>query len=104
MGKQVIVRKSQPGVWRTLEEAAEELQVSVSTLSRRLRDVDPDLRYAARVYAIRLKSDGEWRVAVMDATGRSYVLLGQSLNKVAKKDVSQVKDITVAWYLQAAAD
>ena len=102
MAKQVIVRMSAPGVWDTLEEAANALQISTATLSRRLRDVDPDLRYASRVYAIKLKVDNEWRVAVPDTTGRKYVLIGQSLAKVGKSAILDVKDITLAWYLKAS--
>lgn len=104
MGKQVIVAKSRLGVWNTLEEASSDLGISVSTLSRKLRDVDPDFRYASRVYAIRMKSTKEWTVAVLDNSGRRYVTIGQSLRKIARKDVDQVKDITVAWYFNSGTE
>lgn len=101
MGKQVIVRRSAPGIWETLEEAAEGLGVSVSTVSRMLRDMDPDIKYVSRVYAIRLKDSGEWTVAVLDHRGRNYVTMGQSMGKIKKGEISEVRDITVAWYLHA---
>ena len=100
MSKQVIVRMSRPGLWETLEEAAEALGVSVSTLSRNMRDLEPDLKYVSRVYAIKMKDSGEWIVAVLDHSGRKYVTMGQSLKKIAKSEICGVKDITVAWYLQ----
>lgn len=103
MGKQVIVRRSALGLWETLEEAAAALEVSVSTLSRSMKDVDADLRYVSRVYAIRLKDSGEWTVAVLDHSDRKYVTMGQSMRKIRKGEVSAVRDITVAWYLRADA-
>lgn len=103
MGKQVIVRRSAPGVWETLEEAAVGLGVSVSTVSRMLKDVNPDLRYVSRVYAIRIKDSGEWTIAVLDHSDRRYVTMGQSLQKIKKGEVCEVRDITVAWYLRADA-
>ena len=104
MGKQVIVAKSKIGAWNTLEEASNALGMSVSTLSRRLRDVDPDFRYASRVYAIRMKNTKEWTVAVLDNSGRRYVTLGQSLRKIQKKEVDQVKDITACWYFNSGTE
>lgn len=101
MSKQVIVRRSSYGLWETLEEAAAGLGVSVSTVSRMLKDVNPDLKYVSRVYAIRLKSSGEWTVAVLDHRERNYVTMGQSLRKIRKGEVCEVRDITVAWYLRA---
>ena len=103
MSKQVIVRRSSLGVWETLEEAASALGVSVSTVSRMLRDVNPDIKYVSRVYAIRLKNSGEWTIAVLDHSDRRYVTMGQSMRKIRKGEVSEVRDITVAWYLRADA-
>ena len=103
MSKQVIVRRSSPGLWETLEEAAAGLGVSVSTVSRMLKDVNPDLKYVSRVYAIRLKNSGEWTVAVLDHRERSYVTMGQSMQKIRKGEVCEARDITVAWYLRADA-
>lgn len=99
MGKQVIVRRSAPGLWETLEEAAAGLGVSASTVSRMLRDVRPDLKWVSRVYAIKMKRSGEWTVAVLDRSGRRYVTMGQSMGKIGKKEICEVRDITVAWYL-----
>lgn len=101
MAKQVIVRMSAPGVWDTLEEAANALGVSTSTVSRRLREADPDLRYASRVYAVRDKKTKEWFVAVREGRGRKFITMGQSLRKIQKSEIDGMKDITSAWYLKA---
>lgn len=101
MAKQVIVRMSAPGVWDTLEEAANDLGVSTSTVSRRLREADPDLRYASRVYAVRDKKTKEWFVAVREGRGRKFITMGQSLRKIQKSEIDGMKDITLAWYLKA---
>lgn len=101
MAKQVIVRMSAPGVWDTLEEAAKGLGVSTATVSRRLREADPDLRYAPRVYAVRDKKTREWSVVVREGRGRKFVTAGQSLRKIQKSEIDGMKDITLAWYLRA---
>lgn len=101
MAKQAIVRMSAPGVWDTLEEAANALGVSTSTVSRRLREADPDLRYASRVYAVRDKKTKEWFVAVREGRGRKFITMGQSLRKIQKSEIDGMKDITLAWYLKA---
>lgn len=97
MGKQVIVCKDRPGVWRTLEEAAKGLGVSVSTISRAIREARPDYRYVSRVFAIKLRG-GPWKIAVADSSNRRYITVEQDLLKIPKKDVEKVKDITAVWY------
>lgn len=106
MAKQVIVA---PGhVFENLEEAAAFLGVTVGTVSRAIRDVRPvnniPLRYAQRVYVIKIKRQEEWVAAVMDSSNRRFVTVGQSIRKIPRKDVDQVKDITVAWYFNSGTE
>ena len=100
MAKQVIVA---PGhVFENLEEAAGFFECNIGTVSRAIRDVRPLkgllVRYANRVYVIKMKGAEEWIAAVLDSSGRRYITIGQSLRKVQKKDVAGVKDITACWY------
>lgn len=97
MSKQVLVSRERLGVWETLEDAAKELGVSVSTISRKVREGEGGWRYVQRVYAIEVKGGG-WTVAVMDSSNRRFVTMSQDLRKIAKKDVLRVKDVTVSWY------
>lgn len=106
MAKQVIVA---PGhVFENLEEAAAFLNVTPGTVSRAIRDIRPisgvPLRYAQRVYVVKMKKQEEWVAAVMDSSNRRYVTVGQSLRKIPKKDVAQVKDITACWYFNSGTE
>lgn len=107
MGKQVILGKclenGQKVVFGTLEEASKEIGVSVSTVSRAAGGFEEchgwSVRWADRVFAVRLKEKYAWEVAVENGRGSGYVKLGDPFVKFRKGDVDQVKDLTVAWYL-----
>lgn len=71
--------------------------MSVSTISRKVRDGIDGWRYTKRVYAVELK-DGGWTVAMLDSGNRVFLPLGQELRRIAKRDVTRVKDITASWY------
>lgn len=106
MAKQVIVA---PGhVFENLEEAAAFLGVNIGTVSRAIRDVRPinniPLRYADRVYVVKMKHQAEWVAAVMDSSNRRFIAVGQSLRKIQKKDVDAVKDITASWYFNSGTE
>jgi hypothetical protein len=107
MGKQVIVVNSEVSgfnqVYPTLEKASEALGLSASTISRAIAEggIYKDrlrMRYAERVFGIRLRADGTWRIATEKSRGNGFVLMYEPMNKVSKREVIEVRDITEGWY------
>lgn len=96
MSKKVIIVRGK-GVFETLEEASRAIGKSVSTISRALRDFNPDIRQVDRVYLIKVKDVG-WRVGVMSSTNSAYLPVDQGENKISAKKVEERKDITLGWY------
>lgn len=96
MSKKVVIITGK-GAFETLQEAADACGKSVSTISRALRDFNPDIRQVDRVYIVKVKDLG-WRVAVMASTNRAYIPLDQGEKKIPVKNVEQIKDVTLAWY------
>lgn len=95
--KKVIVGKW--GVWNTLQECAVATGLSVSTVSRKMRDFTGEFRYLDRVFALKLKS-GRYAMAVMDSLGRRYIPLGNDGlgERIRKVDVEKVYDVTLSFY------
>lgn len=53
-----------------------------------------------RVYEVKLK-DGRMFTGRLDDSGRWVVALDRKMEPVRKGQISEAKDITLAWYLQA---
>ena len=93
-------------VFKTLEEVAERLGVSIATVSRACVSMEECkgwlMRRADPVYAVRLKEGRSWRVAVEVRGG--YMEYGNPGVRFRKREVDQVVDVTLAWYLQGDGD
>lgn len=106
MGKKVIIAIFEGlgynRVFSTLEEASKGLGFHPSTISRAIADCAElngvRVRYGDRVYAIRKRKENEWKVATEDARGRGFVLLGGMGDRVLKRDVEEMRDITAGWH------
>ena len=102
MSKRVIVRLDGGGVYRTLEEAAEALEMAAPNVSRAIRESGKvkgiPMRWVESVYAVRERG-GEWFVGVLNARNSAYLSVMQSARRVPVKDVAEVKDLTSVWYL-----
>lgn len=103
MSKQVIVRLDGGGVYENLEEAARDLGGTASNVSRAISESGKyhgvPLRWASRVYAVKEKASGRWRVCVMNGRNTGYVPVSQVEPSVRRENVDQVKDLTAVWYL-----
>ena len=99
MGKKVIIVKDPKRVFRTLEEASRELGMHPSTLSRAISDGANWVRYGDRVFAVLPKGGGDWMVVTENSRGSGYLCWGNPTRKVSKRDVVEVRELTLAWYL-----
>lgn len=102
MAKQVIVVKSSLRVFNTLEEAARELDIAPGSISRAIMECRECkghlMRYAPRVYAVKLKGTLEWVVATRNARNSGYLGVDDPMRKIGLRMVDRVKDITPVWY------
>lgn len=100
MSKKVLVFDMKLPVYRTLEDAAKEFDVSpglISMAANGCKDVcGVRVRWADRVFVLQMK-DGSYVVAVKDQRGRKFLDL-HGMTPVRKRDIERVKDITASWY------
>lgn len=94
--KKVIISTEQPGFWVDLESAAGGFRLSVSTVSRKIKN--GEMRYVDRVFAVRRKKEGDWIVAVAESRGGGFVALGDGQKKIRKDEVWKIKELTGVWY------
>lgn len=95
--KKVIVGKW--GVWDTLEECALANGLSVSSVSRKMREFTGEFRWVDRVFAVKLKADGWWVLAVEDSRGGKWLRFGENrMEKISKGEVKEVRDVTLSFY------
>lgn len=89
-------------VFETLEEASEVLGVNASTLSRAMSDCREfhgmRMKYVDRVYAVMLTGGWEWTVVVEDSRKSGYLVMGNPMKRIKKRDVARVKELTASWY------
>lgn len=101
MSKEILIRKGDLRVFRTLDEASSAFGVTPGSISRAVSEGRPVegavMRWARRVYAVTDRLSGRVLVAVKDTRGRKFVPVDGS-DPVAVRDASAVRDITVAWY------
>ena len=105
MGKQVIIAKcledGRKVVFEDLEAASAALGVSVSAVS--LAGTEGRVcagwlvRRVERVYAVQTSVRMDWVVATEGPRG--YVEYGNPVRVLGRKEVGQVKELTLAWYL-----
>lgn len=107
MSKRVLVDTVGNRVFRDLDEAADALGVTSVAVSKAVKEQrecrGAKLRWAERVYAVKTFG-GSWHVVGMSGDNRKYVKLDELGGYVKKSDVALVKELTLAWYLQARTD
>lgn len=98
MSKRVLVTPTK--VYESLQEMADEYEVTVSAVSHALNDRNEfrgvRVYLVSRVYAGKLKKGG-WIVGAKDSRGRALIPMDQG-PKVRLADVEQLWDVTIAWY------
>lgn len=102
MAKQVLIARGLDKVFKTLEEASEYLGVSGSSISRSMnecRECQGHLfRYVNRVFAVRLKTNGAWRIVTRNSRNGAYILMDDPAVRIKDREVDRIKDLTVVWY------
>lgn len=107
MSKSVIIANFPLGgynrVFGTLAEASEALGVHPSTISRAVVECSPicggvRVRYGDRVFAVRKRGELDWRLVKENARGTGYVVYGNPEERVLRRDVDEVRDVTAGWY------
>lgn len=87
----------------TLEEVSEALNLSTATVCRAIQGAeqcgDWFLRRADRIYAVKLKAFNSWRVVQENGRGTGYVEYGNPMSRIGKREVSEIRDLTLSWYL-----
>lgn len=86
-------------LFRTLEEAAEVFGISPGEVSKRIYACEElgggRARWADRVYAVKMK-DRRYVLCVRDV--RDRLVRMDDGERLRKRDIEWVRDITVAWY------
>lgn len=108
MSKLVIVGKmaetGEKRVFSDLDEACSVCGLSRTSISLACRDgVESGgwrFRRVERVYAVRLKVGGEWRLVVENGRGTGYLEVENPLRRVGAREVDKIKDITIGWYYE----
>lgn len=96
--KKVIVSRQTGKVYRDLQEAADGMGVSVSTVSRQLADGTGNVRFVDRVFLVKVEKEG-WLATVMDCRNTGYVVIGSvPERKIRRSEARDVKDVTVEWH------
>lgn len=105
MAKQVIVSDGERKIFATLAEAAAWFGVTPSGLSRAIYEKGMvkgvRVRYAQRVFAVKVRSDGRWVIAQMNIRNTHYVPLNPGEPQVKLRDAEDVKELTASWYFVA---
>lgn len=107
MGKTVIMAKNANTgfrqMFRTIEEAAEGLGISGASVSAASIDERNakgwEIRRVERIFAVHAHAHNEWLLAVVNSKG-VLTEFGNPGRRISRKEVDEIRDVTVGWYMQ----
>lgn len=94
-------------VFRTVEEAANGLGISGASISAASIDTRETkgwiIRRVERLYAVHTRVHNEWILATVNSRGVMSEF-GNPARRITGREVDEVRDVTVGWYLQDEED